>query len=239
MLAIKKYFQVMTDPFGQAIADYYHNQSPAKLWIHNKYGPKEEMPVSAYFRAYDHMPRLEHEALELCLGKVLDIGACAGSHALWLQEQQKDITALEISALACEVMKLRGVQKIILQDVFTFGEEKYDTLLMIMNGIGLTGTLSGLHIFLQHAATLLQAGGRLIFDSSDVAYVYKNHFPDLKTYYGEIAYRYEYKKQKTDWFNWLYIDRFTLSAIAAAEGWQYEFITEDENGQYLVQFQRL
>lgn len=196
------------------------------------------MPVSAYFRDYEHMPALEHTALELCRGKILDIGACAGSHALWLQQQKKDITALEISALCCQVMKQRGVQRAIQHDVFSFCEGKYDTLLLLMNGIGLTGTLEGFRIFLQHAATLLHSGGHLIFDSSDVAYVYKNHFPDLKNYYGEIAYRYDYKKEKTDWFNWLYIDRFTLSAITASEGWRHQFIMEDEHGQYLVQLQK-
>ncbi|GAC1427142.1 MAG: class I SAM-dependent methyltransferase [Chitinophagaceae bacterium] len=229
----------MTDPFGQAIADYYYKHTPARLWIHNTYGPKEEMPVMAYFRDYDKMPALEHAALQLCHGKILDIGAGAGSHALWLQQQQKDITALEISALACDVIKERGVQKIIQQDIFTYSEETYDTLLLLMNGIGLTGTLTGLRIFLQHASTLLNPGGQLVFDSSDVAYVYEEHFPDVEKYYGEIAYRYEYKRKKTGWFNWLYADRFTLSAIASSEGWRDAFITEDENGQYLVKLQKI
>lgn len=229
----------MNDPLGQAIADYYHRRKPARLWIHNTYGPKEEMPVAAYFRNYHEMPALEHAALALCHGRVLDIGAGAGSHAYWLQQQHTDITALEISALACEVMKARGVQKIIRQDVFDFSGEPFDTLLLLMNGIGLTGTLQGLRLFLRHAATLLRPGGQLVFDSSDVAYVYQDHFPDLKNYYGEIAYRYEYKRKKTGWFNWLYIDRFTLSAIATEEGWQYTFITEDQHGQYLTTLQKI
>jgi len=233
------YFHAMTDPLGQAIADYYYKNNPARLWIHNTYGPKEEMPVAAYFRSADEMPALEHAALQLCRGKILDIGAGAGSHALWLQQQGAAITALEIAVPACDVMKQRGVQNIIQQDIFTYTGEKYDSLLLLMNGIGLAGTLAGLRNFLQHAATLLHPGGQLIFDSSDVAYVYKDHFPDLKTYYGEIAYRYQYKRKKTDWFNWLYIDRYTLSAIALSEGWLAAFITEDENGQYLVKLQKV
>jgi len=229
----------MTDPLGQAIADYHYERPPAKLWILNTYGPKEAMPVAAYFRNGHQMPPLEHTALQLCRGKILDIGAGAGSHALWLQEQKKDITALEISALSCNVMQQRGVEKVIQQDIFLYTAEQYDTLLLLMNGIGLCGTLDGLRKFLQHAVHLLRPGGQLIFDSSDVAYVYKDHFPDLKSYYGEIAYRYQYKGKKTDWFKWLYTDRHTLSAIAASEGWQYEYITEDENGQYLVRLQKI
>jgi SAM-dependent methyltransferase len=228
------YFHGMTDPLGQAIADYYFQHRPGKLWIHNTYGPREEMPVAAYFRSYNDMPALEHTALQLCKGKILDIGAGAGSHALWLQQEGNDITALEISGQSCAVMKKRGVTKIIQQDIFSYRQEKYNTLLLLMNGIGLTGTLNGLRSFLLHAGTLLLPGGQLIFDSSDVAYVYEYKLPDLNQYYGEIAYRYEYKRKKSGWFNWLYIDRFTLSALAAAEGWQYEFVTEDEHGQYLV-----
>ena len=233
------YFHAMTDPLGQAIADYYYQHAPARLWIHNTYGPKEEMPVAAYFRNFSQMPALEHAALQLCKGKILDIGAGAGSHALWLQQQDKDTTALEISALSCDVMKQRGLRQIIQQDVFSYSGEKYDSLLLLMNGIGLSGTLDGFRLFLRHAATLINPGGQLIFDSSDVAYVYKNHFPDLTGYYGEIAYRYQYKGKKTGWFKWLYIDRYTLSAVALAEGWRDDFITEDENGQYLVRLQRV
>jgi len=229
----------MSDPLGQAIADYYYKNKPGKLWIHNQYGPKEEMPVAAYFRNAEQMPPLEHDALQLCRGRILDIGAGAGSHALWLQQQAKNVTALEISAQSCDVMKQRGVRNIVQQDIFHYTSEPYDTLLLLMNGIGLAGTLDGLRTFLQQAASLLKPGGQLIFDSSDVAYVYKNHFPDLKNYYGEIAYRYQYKGKKTDWFNWLYIDRYTLSSLAASEAWREEFITEDENGQYLVRLQKI
>jgi len=229
----------MTDPLGHAIADYYYKNKPARLWIHNQYGPKEEMPVAAYFRNGNQMPPLEHAALQLCRGSILDIGAGAGSHALWLQQQTNNITALEISEQSCDVMKQRGVQNIVQQDIFHYTAAQHDTLLLLMNGIGLAGTLNGLRKLLQHATTLLKPGGQLIFDSSDVAYVYKDHFPDLKNYYGEIAYRYQYKGKKTDWFNWLYIDRYTLSSLVASEGWREEFITEDENGQYLVKLQKL
>ncbi len=224
----------MIDPLGQAMVDYYYKQKPAKLWIHNTYGPKEEMPVAAYFRNGNQMPPLEHAALQMCKGKILDIGAGAGSHALWLQQQHANVTALEVSALSCDVMKQRGVEKIIQQDIFNYSGEKFDTLLLLMNGIGLAGTIKGLKKFLQCTASLLNNEGQLIFDSSDVAYVYNNHFPNVETYYGEIAYQYQYKKEKSNWFNWLYIDRYTLASVALSENWNCELITEDENGQYLA-----
>lgn len=224
----------MNDVLGQAISDYYHKQPVGKLWIHNKYGKKEEMPLATYFRSAEEMPDLELNALQNCTGKVLDIGAGAGSHALELQDKGFDVTALEISEKAVEVMKLRGVGKIVQQDIFTFETGRFDTLLLLMNGIGLTGNTSRLKQFLQHAKSLLQPSGQLIFDSSDVAYLYDGNIAEMENYYGEIMYRYEYKKQKTDWFTWLYIDQRTLAEIAKEAGWKTDILFEDEFDQYLA-----
>ena len=224
----------MTDVLGQAIYDFYHKLSRGKLWIHNKYGPKEEMPVHVYFREEEAMPELELIAIQKCHGKVLDIGAGAGSHALLLQEKGMDVTALEISAKAVSVMQLRGVEKIVKQDIFTFEAERFDTLLLLMNGIGLTGNLHTLEKLLQHVKKLLRPGGQLIFDSSDVAYLYDGKIPPIENYYGEILYRYEYKKQKTEWFNWLYVDKKKLTETAGKEGWETEILFEDEFDQYLA-----
>ncbi len=224
----------MPDVLGQALFDFYHHLPLSKLWIHNKYGRKEEMPVSHYFRKEEDMPELELIALQECRGKVLDIGAGAGCHSLPLQLAGLDVTALEVSAKAAEVMKLRGVTKIVQEDIFQFTSDGFDTLLLLMNGIGLTGNIDGFTQFLQHAKTLLNAGGQLLFDSSDVAYLYDNKVFAMENYYGEIMYRYEYKKQKTDWFTWLYIDRHTLRQIAEKEGWQTEILCEDEYDQYLA-----
>jgi SAM-dependent methyltransferase len=159
------------DIFGQALFDFYQHKSKHKLWINNTYGPKEQMPLDVFFRTKQQMPDLENLALSRCFDKVLDIGAGAGSHALILQELGLDVTALDISELAVTVMLQRGVKKAIAKDFFSYHGEKYDTLLLLMNGIGLCGTLQKLRVFLQHAKTLLKEGGRLIFDSSNIAYI--------------------------------------------------------------------
>ena len=224
----------MNDILGQALYDFYLKKSPSKLWIHNKYGSKEEMPVKIYFRDVKEMPDLELVALENCSGKILDIGAGAGSHALVLQAKGFDVIALEVSPKAAEVMALRGVRSVIERDIFEFEEAKFDTLLLLMNGIGLTGTLTRLKLFLRHVKKLLNEGGQLIFDSSDVAYLYDGNLPKGENYYGEILYQYEYKKQKTGWFTWLYVDREQLIQIAKEEGWKTEILYEDEYDQYLA-----
>jgi hypothetical protein len=142
---------------------------------------------------------------------------------------------MELSPKAAEVIKLRGVKKVLQQDIFTYtSSEKFDTLLLLMNGIGLTGSIMRLKQFLEIAKSLLHPGGQLIFDSSNVAYLYEGNIPQDGNYYGEILYQYEYKKQKTDWFSWLYIDQQTLKTITSGLGWKMEILTEDDCDQYLT-----
>jgi len=224
----------MTDVLGQAIWDYYHKTAPGKLWIHNTYGPKEEMPVEVYFRGGADLPELELLAIEQCRGKVLDIGAGAGSHALLLQQKDLDVTAIDISTKAVEVMKLRGVEEVLESDIFLYMQGRFDTLLLLMNGIGLTGTVAKLRLFLQHAKKLLLPGGQLIFDSSDIAYLYEGELPKGENYYGELMYEYAYKGKKSGWFGWLYIDKLMLAKIAEQEGFDMELLFDDEDDQYLV-----
>ncbi len=239
---------MMKDVLGQAIMDEHRGVFEGRLYVHNKYGPKEEMPVTVYFRNIEEMPELEWVALQECRGRILDIGAGAGSHALALQQMGQDVTALEISPLSATVMKERGVKQILQQDFFQLVPQgpatdglvagTYDTLLLMMNGIGLAGTLAGLRLFFRHARLLLRPGGQLLFDSSDIAYLYKGKPPTTGDYYGEIFYQYGYRRQRSDWFKWLFIDRVTLAGIAAEEGWTTDIICEDDKDQYLARCRR-
>ncbi|MEO7214322.1 class I SAM-dependent methyltransferase [Mucilaginibacter sp.] len=221
------------DIFGQALWDHFKTAKSAKLFINNKYGPKEEMPLDIYFRGEDEMPDLELLALDQCKGRVLDIGAGAGSHALVLQQRGIEVTAMDISGKAVAIMQERGVKQAIEHDIFNYGGEKFDTLLLLMNGIGLCGNIQQLRVFLQHTKKLLKPGGQLLFDSSDIAYLYEGN-PPAGNYYGELWYQYAYKGQKNEWFQWLYIDADTLIQVAAEEGWAIEILDEDDMDGYLA-----
>lgn len=223
----------MKDVLGQAIYDFHTQNSPGDLWIHNKYGPKEAMPVEAYFREENDMPDLEWLAMNECRGRVLDVGAGAGSHALQLQERGFEVTAIDISPLAVKVMQERGVKSAVVQDIFTYSGQQFDTILLLMNGIGLAGKLDNLEKLLSTFKLLLAKSGQLLFDSSDIAYLYEGKLPQDR-YYGEITYQYEYKDQKTAWFDWLYIDEHKLTDIAHKAGWNIEVLYEDEFKQFLV-----
>lgn len=222
------------DILGTALQDYFLKGTTETLWVHNSYGEDEVMPVDLFFRGEKDMPELELKALELCKGHVLDIGAGAGSHALILQQRNFKVTALDISTTAVAIMKQRGVEDAIEKNIFDLKTASYDTLLFMMNGIGITGTISGFKSFLNKAKNYIKPGGQLIFDSSDISYLYQEiQFP-VNAYFGEVAFSYEYKQLKGKWFKWVYIDQTTLLNIAKTSGWNCEIITVDEHDQYLA-----
>lgn len=221
------------DVFGKALLDFHQFGQTEKLWLHNNYGKPEEMPVDVFFRSEEELSELEGYALSICKGKILDIGAGVGAHSLVLQLSGLDVTALEISAKACEIMKNRGIKKVSHGDIFS-DQKDYETLLFLMNGIGLCGDIEGLNKLLLHLKRFLKPEGQIILDSSDISYLfYPGNFP-IEKYYGEISYQYEYQSIKGDWFKWLYIDFESLKHIAAKNGFLCEFLFEDEMDQYLA-----
>lgn len=223
----------MIDLPGQAIHDFHFKNETKKLFIHDHFGPKVEMDTSIYFRDFDQMPALEKLALAQCKGKILDVGAGAGSHALALQNLGKEVHALEISPLSCEVMVDRGVEKVICEDFFASDFPGYDTILLLMNGIGICKNLAGFSDFLDHCQNFLPKNGQIVFDSSDIAYLFEDvDFPE--NYYGSFECRYEYRKKMTSWFHWLYLDENTLKNLAKSKGWQTNIVYRDDDFQYLV-----
>lgn len=245
------------DPMGAAIADFWRNGIAGRLRVFSPDFDEDEMPVADLFRTFDEMPALEQTALRHATGRTLDVGAGAGCHSLALQERGIDVTAIDISPLSVQTMRSQGVRKALEQDFWNV-EEQYDTILMLMNGIGIVGTLDALPRFFRHIDRILAPGGQLIVDSSDVRYVYEDEDPstggrtsylrlneagveiDPETgrYYGEYLYRMQYKRIRGDEFPWLYIDFRTLCRAAEAAGFRAECIQEGEHYDYLALIKR-
>src|SRR5690606_38657314 len=93
----------------------------------------DELPVEYLFREPSQMPEREQFALAQARGRILDVGAGAGSHALAFQLAGQDVTALEISEAAVAVQLARGVQNTLPGDFFTLSPQPFDTLLLLMN----------------------------------------------------------------------------------------------------------
>ena len=234
------------DILGAALLAYHHGAADATLTVHCNVADDEPLPAAYFYRTVLQMPELERQALDESRGRVLDLGAGAGCHTLELQNRGfSQVKAVDVSAGAVQVMAERGVRTVARHDLFAPlppTELPYDTILLLMNGLGLTGTLEGLDKFLAHARTLLAPGGQILATSSDVRYLYEDEDGALLLnlngpYYGEVTYTLSYEGRNGAEFPWLFIDAALLNDAAESAGYTADFIGEDENEQYLVRLQ--
>ncbi|MBF4517463.1 methyltransferase domain-containing protein [Flavobacterium sp. ANB] len=231
----------MKDLFGKAMYDFQTNNSPQDIITETSISEEDEMSVAYLFRAYNEMPKIEQKALQLANGKILDVGCGAGSHSLSLQNDRNlDVTSIDISEKAIETCKLRGVKNAKVQNLLDLEGEKFDTILLLMNGVGIFGKLENCNSFLSKLKSLLSTGGQILLDSSDIIYMFDEDedggkwIPSNNDYYGELTFNISYKGEKEETFDWLYLDYNTLQNAAIANGLKCELILEGEHYDYLA-----
>ena len=228
------------DPMGAAIADYLAYGKASKLRVFSSQFDEDEIPVPQLFRSYEQMPEIERVALQRCSGRILDVGAGSGCHSLALQAMAKSVTAIDIYPLSVAAMRERGVKDVRCINLFDSAlAERFDTILLLMNGSGIVGKLANFPAFFVRMKQLLTPGGQILMDSSDLSYLLEDEEGNLDwapedDYYGEVDFRMQYKQVKGDPFDWIYIDFCTLSLQAAQAGFQAEKIAEGEHFDYLV-----
>ena len=231
----------MKDLFGKAILDYQTNSSPENIITSTSISEEDEMEVAYLFRSFDKMPALEQKALQLAKGKTLDVGCGAGSHSLYLQNDRKiAVHSIDISKNAIQACSLRGLKNAQAIDVLDLENEKYDTILLLMNGTGIFETLEKTTIYLQKLKSLLNPNGQILIDSSDIIYMFDEDEDGGKwipseNYYGELTFSLQYKKEKEVDFPWLYMDYNTLQNAAFANGLQCQLVLEGDHFDYLAQ----
>lgn len=229
------------DPIGKAVHDYFHGITGDSILVRTDIAEDETLSPAYFFRSFEQMPIQEQEALRRCKGKILDIGAGAGAHSIWLKNKGMEVTSIDISPLSCETMKLRGLEEVICGDVFSLTDRKFDTILLLMNGAGVAQTLAGLAVLLEHLKTLLNPGGRILADSSDLLYLFTDEngesWIDIAsdTYYGEMEYQLSYKNVKGKKFPWLFVDPDTLTEYAENSGFTVVEKVKGVHFDYLVE----
>lgn len=240
----------MKDLFGRAILDYQTNNEPQDLITETNISEADEMSVAYLFRSFNEMPKIEQKALQLSKGKILDVGCGAGSHSLYLQEKGFDVTSIDVSENAIQACQLRRLKNARVQNLLEIQNEKFDTILLLMNGTGIFGTLAQTSIYLQKLKSLLNPNGQILIDSSDIIYMFDEEEDGSKWialpiqpsasgpadgYYGELTFTISYKNQTEAPFPWLYLDYNTLQNAAHGNGLNCELIIEGEHFDYLAQ----
>ncbi len=229
-------------PLGRALVDYHRGDRRRHFIVHSDLWDDEPTPVEEFYRP-DHLPisELELRALSLCRGRVLDLGAGAGRHALELQARGLEVTAVDVSSDAVAVMRERGVRDARCGDLDAVGDERFDTILLLMHGIGLVGTLSGLAAFLERAHGVLADEGQIVCDSADLTIVLPSLF-DLDgssdhepgSYLGEVEFRLTYGRLEGQPYPWLFVDPRTLERFAKASGFDFAIGARGGQGAYVA-----
>jgi len=228
------------DPIGRAITDLWEGKDVELIKVVSDVAEDETLDPHYFFRSFAEMPELEQFALGKVRGRVLDVGAGAGCHVLELEKRGMDVLAIDISIRSVEIMEKRGVRNPMVGDIFEVHEGAFDTILLLMNGVGIARTLDGLKQLLLQCKKLLAPGGQVLLDSSDIIYLFEDEegavYYDLTAskYYGEVTYQLFYNNIESDSFGWLYAGAEILEAIAQSIGFGFELIKEGSHYDYLA-----
>ena len=226
-------------PYERVMRDYFHGKTDASIVVYDDF-ERDEARIEYFFRDESGFSPVDQLAVDLCRGRVLDVGAGSGCHSLVLQQRGLEVVALETMPEVQAILRARGVRDVRPGSIFGFAGETFDTVLMMMNGLGIAETLRGLEALLEHARSLLRPGGQVLADSCDVRNWDAAGRPrddqlylDDGRYIGELHIQLEYEGEKGPPFPQLYIDTDTLGQVARRHDWHLDVVTV-EGPQYLA-----
>ncbi len=229
----------MEDLFGKALLDYYQGNYTEDPITETNISEEDILPLSYLFRTFPEMPSLEQLALQQTRGKVLDVGCGAGSHSLFIQEKGMEVTAIDFSEGAINVAQKRGVKHTVKKSLLDFSRDKFDTILLLMNGTGIFETIEKTEQYLKHLKSLLRPNGQILIDSSDLKYMYDTTeeggiWVPADRYYGELEFTLSYKGEKSEPFPWLYLDEALFEKLAKENGLNFEILFQGDHYDYLA-----
>jgi SAM-dependent methyltransferase len=227
--------------YGQALYDFFHKAEGYEIverddgLIAPAGGPQN------YFRSYDEWPESQKQAMSYVRGRVLDIGCGAGRHSLYLQEQGFDPLGIDISPLAIEVCKLRGLEKAKVLSITQVSSKlgTFDTILMLGNNFGLFGSFKRARWLLRRFRAMTSAQARIIAESRDPLGTDR---PEHLAYHefnrqrgrmpGQLRIRVRYRTYTTPWFDYLLVSQVEMQEILAGTGWAVREFLDWKEGIY-------
>ena len=235
------------DTFGKGLMAYYRG-SKAPHSIHRDDGLVDEVSFDTYFSEYESWPWYEKEALRYVKGKILDVGCGAGRHSLWLQKKGFEVSAIDISPMAVEVARLRGVKdcRVMSALELSFDPNSFDTVLLFGNNFGIAGNITNTKKMLRILYRITTKNGQIITTC-------RNPFATDKPIHlryhelnrnrgrpaGQITIRIEYKGELSDWFELLMVSPQEIDGIVKAANWKIKKVFEGENGIYAAVLDKL
>ncbi|MEX2282764.1 MAG: class I SAM-dependent methyltransferase [Gemmatimonadota bacterium] len=232
------------DAFGHVLLDQLEGRDAAEI-IERSDG---FIGLSAMAAHYFEEPGADAAAiLERARGRVLDIGCGAGRYALYLQQHGHDVVGIDISPLAIEVCRRRGLRdaRVISIDDVSAELGRFGTIIMMGNNFGLFGTPRKARFLLKRFRKITEPDARIIAQVLDP---YQSTDPDHLAYHaqnrargrlgGQLRLRVLHRSFNGAWFDYLFVSRAEMEDIVSRTGWQIDEVIEGGGGQYVAVLRR-
>ena len=183
-----------------------------------------------YFAPYTAWHETDRWACDSLAGRVLDVGAGAGRHSLHLQDRGCDVTALDVSPLACWVCERRGVKRVVagtVEELAVTAPQPFDGFVLLGNNVGLLRNREYAPKFLALLASLARPGATIVGSCLDP---YVGDDPDHLAYHeanvragrmaGQVRLRIRHRRLATPWFEYLFASFDELRSLTAGTSWR-------------------
>jgi SAM-dependent methyltransferase len=230
------------DTFGKALMAYHRGETKNYI-VERDDGRVHEYDIGTYFIPYDEWPEFEREAVLEARGRVLDVGVGAGRVALWLQENGHEVVGIDVSPLALEVSRLRGVKDLRLMDVreLDFTDGSFDTVLMFGNNLGIGGDVEQTRRILQSLHRITADEGIVIAatrdplkteDPAHLAYHERNRRMNRPP--GLVRIRIGFQGEFEDWWELLMVGKEELTQLLEHTGWSISRIYDSDVASFVA-----
>lgn len=233
------------DAHGRMIYDYFRGRPSGVEVVERDDGFVDSGVGGAYLSPYKDWPARERSAIRYAKGRVLDIGCGAGRHSLFLQEKGLDVTGVDISPLAVEVCRARGLKRASLMSIDDLRSSlgKFDTILMLGNNFGLFSNKRKARVLLRRFLNMTNPKARIIAESLDIYKPPVN--PEHRRYHlanrrrgrmpGQVKIRIRYRSLATPWFDYLLASKKEMKQILEGTGWKVgRFFSSKKGSSYIA-----
>jgi SAM-dependent methyltransferase len=236
------------DAYGRLILDYFEEGTGIEVVERDDgFMDAGDYNPAAYFAPFRTWPRTERKAIRLARGRTLDIGCGAGRVGLYLQERGLDVVGIDVSALALEVARRRGVKDVrelsITQVNSSLG--RFDTIVMFGNNFGLFGSPRRARWLLRRFRSLTSEDARILAESRNpydtdaehhLAYHERNRRRGRMA--GALRIRIRHRSFATPWFDYLIVSPEEMEAIVEGTGWRLRDVIDEGEVVYVGVIER-
>jgi SAM-dependent methyltransferase len=185
----------------------------------------------------------ERRAMRLVRGRVLDLGCGAGRVGLHLQSRGYDVVGIDVSPLAVEIAKKRGLADARLGtlDSAVHADERFDTILLLGNNLGLLAGEKQARRLLRKLVRVVTGRGRILagsYDPYEHASEFARRYQERNRTRGRMGgverLRVRYRQYATPWYDVLFASRAEVTQLAEGTGWMARRFVGEGDGYVAV-----